>query len=269
MLQFALIILGGLIGSALNVLADDLPHRTRPHSPHCHACGFPYHRSQWAALAALVAGRWRCAQCNAPLLWRRVVVEVASAAMLAYVFQRFGLTLKFGLLAALLECLLLITVIDLEHRLILYITVFPTAVVALLYGLFGGELDFNPALTKTLIGGGVGFGVFYLFYLLGIGFGVIMARVRGEPLSEIAFGGGDANLGGVVGLAVGWPGIVLTVLYAVVSGGIAAGLYLTIMRLRKRYNSFTPIPYGPFIVFGAVVILLFAADIKRFYGTGP
>ena len=269
MLQFALIILGGLIGSALNVLADDLPHRTRPHSPHCHACGFPYHRSQWAALAALVAGRWRCAQCNAPLLWRRVVVEIASAAMLAYVFQRFGLTLKFGLLALLLECLLLITVIDLEHRLILYITAFPTAVVALLYGLFGGELDIKAALIKSLIGGGVGFGVYYIFYLLGRAYSALVVRLRGEPVDEIAFGDGDVNLGGVAGLAVGWSGIVFVIIYATVAGGVVAALYWFVMRLRNRNTLSTPIPYGPFIVFGVVVILLFAADIKRFYGAGP
>lgn len=269
MFPLALVILGIPLGVLLNILADDLPHRLRPCTPHCHACAFPYHRSQWTALVAFALGRRRCARCSAPMLWRRAAVELAAAAILVYLYQRFGLTLKSGLLALLLECLLLITVIDLEHRLILYVVVFPTALVALLYGLFGGELELKAAFVKSMIGGVVGFGVFYGFYLLGFAFNALMARLRGEALSEIAFGGGDANLGGAVGLAVGWPGVVLAILYAVISGGVAAAVYLAAMRFRKRYNSFTPIPYGPFIVFGAVLLLLFAADIKRFYGSGP
>ncbi|HLF00426.1 MAG TPA: hypothetical protein VI547_00475, partial [Anaerolineales bacterium] len=93
-----------------------------------------------------------------------------------------------------------------------------------------------------------------------------VARRRGEPLDEIAFGYGDANLGGVVGLAVGWSGIVVSIVYAVLAGGIVSAIFLAVMALRKRNSLFTPIPYGPFIVFGAVLMLLFSVEVRQFLG---
>ncbi|MEK7323900.1 MAG: A24 family peptidase [Chloroflexota bacterium] len=269
MTPIGLALLGVFVGAVLNALADDLPHRLNPQPPHCPACGQPHHPLQWVAIIAFLGGRGRCAYCGTPLPMRRLLVEVASALMLVFLFQKFGATLKFGLLAVLLESLLLITVIDLEHRLILYVTIFPTAGAALLYALFGGEQELLPALTKSLFGGLAGFAVFYLLYLFSFGFARLVERLRGEALTEVPFGGGDVNLAGVVGLAVGWPGILLTIMFTVISGGLVAGLYLLFKRLRGGYTAFTPIPYGPFIVFGAFMLLVFSAEIKRWNGVGP
>ena len=269
MTQIGLALLGIFVGAVLNALADDLPNRATPRQPHCPACGQTHHLLQWVAIIAFLSRRGRCAHCGAPLPMRRLLVEVASALLLVFVFQKFGVTLKFGLLAVLLESLLLITVIDLEHRLILYVTIFPTAGVALLYALFGGEQELLPALTKSLLGGLTGFGIFYLLYLFSFGLARLVERLRGEALTEVPFGGGDVNLAGVVGLAVGWPGILLTIMLTVVSGGLVAGLYLLFKRLRGEYVPFTPIPYGPFIVFGAFMLLVFSAEIKRSNGIGP
>jgi prepilin signal peptidase PulO-like enzyme (type II secretory pathway) len=260
---------GILCGAVINILADDLPNRARPGVPRCHACHFSFRRSQVVAVWAYAVGQARCIQCGAALRLRRPVVEIAAALVLVFVYLRFGLTVKAALLALFLECLLLITVIDFEHRLILYITVLPAALVGLAYGVFATEREGGEALRRTLIGGAVGFGVLYAFYLLGFAYSAWVTRRRGEPLDEVAFGGGDANLGGVVGLAVGWPGIILTLFYTVLSGGLVAGLYLLIMFLRRRNSLLTPIPYGPFIVLGAGVVLLFADELRRIYGQTP
>lgn len=263
------VLVGILVGALLNALADDLPLRTSLYKPHCHVCGSPYHPKQWVALVAFPLNRWRCQVCNAPIAWRKPIVEIVSAIALTFVYLKFGFTLQSLLLGLLLECLLLITIIDLEHRLILYVTIFPSAAVALIYGLFGRNFDFQTAITRTIIGGLVGFGVFYAFFLLGQVYSRFVAWRRGEPLDEVAFGGGDANLGGVVGLAVGWPGIVVTIFYSVLTGGLIAALYLIIMALRRRNSLLTPIPYGPFIVFGAVILLLFADQLRQGLLTSP
>ncbi len=263
------IALGAAIGAALNALADDLPNYLKPKPPHCHACSFPYHPLQWVAVVGLLTGRSRCAQCGSRLRWRKPIVEIVSALILVFLYLRFGLTLKNVFLALFLEGLLLITVIDLEHRLILYSTIFPTSVAALVYGLLAAVGDGWSALTRTLIVGAVGFGVFYIFYLLGFVYSAWVARRQGQPLDEIAFGGGDANLGGVVGLAVGWPGITLSVVYAVLAGGLISALFLIFMSLWRRNALLMPIPYGPFIVFGAVVVLVFAPELRHLVGITP
>jgi leader peptidase (prepilin peptidase)/N-methyltransferase len=261
MVQLLLALIGLLAGGVINALADDLPSRAELRQPRCPACDQRYAPIQWVAVVAFLTGRGRCGFCDASLALRRVLVEIVSALMLVFLYDKFGPSLKFLLLAVLLEGLWLITIIDLEHRLILYITIFPMIGVAILYSLFGAERSWQ----RTLVGGLVGFGVVYLIYLLGWVFGAVAARRRGEPLNEIPFGGGDVNLAAVLGLAVGWSGILLSLFITVMTGGLGALIYMLFMSFRRRYDAFTPIPYGPFLVLGAVVLLVFDAEIRQYF----
>lgn len=155
-------------------------------------------------------------------------------------------------LSAVVICsiLLLIVVTDLEHRLILNVVIVPAAALFLLVGV----LDPQRGPLKTLLGGLVGFATFFLLYLLGGVFGRVAARVRGGPLAEVPFGFGDVNLAGVVGLAVGWPGVLVALLLGIfAAGGFSLG-YLVWMAARRRYSAFTPFPYGPFLILGALAV---------------
>ena len=259
MIILSLIVLGVIVGSLINIFADDLPRRLTPRfPPRCLNCDSSLHPLRRIAILGVLTNHIKCLTCESSLKLRSLVVEIVSPLMLLYLYQRFDLTLRFGLLALLLECFLLIAVIDLEHRLILYVTIIPSAVIAIVYGLLGAGYD----LSKILIGGAVGFGAVYVIYFFGWVFGAVTARIRGEELSEVPFGGGDVNLAGVIGLAVGWSGIILALFIAVMSGGVSAALYLTVSLIRRRYNLFTPIPYGPFFILGAVILLLFADEIR-------
>lgn len=259
MIILSLIVLGVIVGSLINLAADDLPRRLTPRfPPRCSNCDSILHPLRRIAIVGVLTNHIKCLHCESPLKLRSLAVEIVSPFMLLYLYQRFDLTLKFGLLAILMECLLVIAVIDLEHRLILYVTIIPAALIAFIYAMFGAGYD----LPKSLIGGAVGFGAVYVIYFFGWVFGVVTARIRGEELNEIPFGGGDVNLAGVIGLAVGWSGILLALFIAVMSGGISAAIYLTVSLIRRRYNLFTPIPYGPFLILGAVILLLFADEIR-------
>ncbi|MBI5712787.1 MAG: prepilin peptidase [Chloroflexi bacterium] len=260
MIILSLIVLGVIVGSLINLAADDLPRRLTPRfPPHCPTCDSPLHPLRRIAIVGVLTNHIKCLHCESSLKLRSLAVEIVSPFMLLYLYQRFDLTLKFGLLAILMECLLVIAVIDLEHRLILYVTIIPAALIAFIYAMFGAGYD----LPKSLIGGAVGFGAVYVIYFFGWVFGVVTARIRGEELNEVPFGGGDVNLAGVIGLAVGWSGILLALFIAVMSGGISAAIYLTVSLIRRRYNLFTPIPYGPFLILGAVILLLFADEIRN------
>jgi leader peptidase (prepilin peptidase)/N-methyltransferase len=61
-------------------------------------------------------------------------------------------------------------------------------------------------------------------------------------------------LGGLIGLIVGWPGVIIAVLTGVLLAGVFSIGYIGWMVLRGRYNAFTPIPYGPFLVMGAALV---------------
>jgi leader peptidase (prepilin peptidase)/N-methyltransferase len=241
-----------MLGVAINVLADSLPFRRTPGAPSCAACGAPRPAAAVSALVGLVGGAGRCAYCGTGRGARAPIVEGAGllgALALALVFPEPGRLLSALLIWAVF---LLIVITDLEHRLILNIVVVPAAVI--FAGL--GALDPARGAAKTLMGGLVGFLVFYLLYLLGTLFGRVASRVRQAPLSEVPFGFGDVNLAGLIGLAVGWPGVAVALVLGIFGAGAFSLAYLIWMAARRRYSAFTPFPYGPFLVLGALAVYL-------------
>jgi prepilin signal peptidase PulO-like enzyme (type II secretory pathway) len=145
---------------------------------------------------------------------------------------------------------LLITVIDLEHRLIPHAVVVPAAVVLGAIGI----LDPSRGAVKVLAGGLAGAGSFYVLYLVGGVFARAMARARGQSIDDVAFGFGDVTLAGLIGLIVGWPAVVLALLIGILAAGVFSLGHVLFSLLRRRYSAFTPIPYGPFLVLGASLV---------------
>ncbi len=144
----------------------------------------------------------------------------------------------------------LITVIDLEHRLILHMVSLPTA---LFLALVGG-LDPARGWGKTLLGGAAGFASFLVLYLLGQAFARWMGQRRGQAIEEEPFGFGDVMLAGVIGLLVGWPGVWLALFVGIMLAGAFSALFLLGRIVRRRYTPFVPIPYGPFLAAGALLV---------------
>jgi leader peptidase (prepilin peptidase)/N-methyltransferase len=81
--------------------------------------------------------------------------------------------------------------------------------------------------------------------------------MRGKPVEEDALGYGDVNLSGVLGLMLGWPGILAGLTIAILLGGAVSLIYLLVTVATRRYQAFTAIPYGPFLIAAAIVLLFF------------
>jgi len=155
----------------------------------------------------------------------------------------------------LLAYLGVVTVIDLEHHLILH----PVSLAGVILG-FGIGIWLH-GLRATLLGGLIGFLGMLSFYYLGILFVRLSARLRGQSIGEDeGIGFGDVNLSGVIGLLLGWPGILAGLLLAILLGGIASLLYLLFMITVRRYQPSLALPYGPFLAASAI-ILLYIKDI--------
>jgi leader peptidase (prepilin peptidase)/N-methyltransferase len=153
-----------------------------------------------------------------------------------------------------------VTIIDLEHRLILH----PTSIAGGLLGLFlGSRLH---GLGPTLLGGLVGFVCMLALYILGGIFARFIMRLRGRPIDEEALGFGDVILAGILGLLLGWPGILLGLYLGILAGGIASLVYILSMAFTRRYRPFTAIPYGPFLISGAAALLYFREYITVYLG---
>ncbi len=274
MLANALIaaVIGLLVGGFLNVFADDLPARGRLHLPH-YADGSTRAPTAWLGLLAFLAGQ-RVSPTGSRLRWRYPITEIATAVSFAVTvlataddpamtpFQLF-----FWLVY--IAFFVLIVVIDVEHKLILFNVIIPAGVVAVIDAVLTPYTHYGPTLPNALIGGAAGFGISFVLYMGGFLFIYISSKMRGHSVNEVAFGYGDVMLFTFSGLILGAQPLFFAIYITVVAGAFGAFIYLLGRFLsRTRYSLFTPLPYGPYIVFGTVVMLLFSQEVMRLAGFG-
>ena len=190
--------------------------------------------------------------CGAPIGYRVPIVEAAAIIWPLVLYTIDPTALFFWPTFLLSMYFLLVIVIDYEHRLILFVLTIPAAIFLAVLG----SLDPSRGPEKTLLGGLVGFVAVFGLYLLGGLFARLIWRLRDQPLEEVAFGFGDVMLAGVIGLTVGYPGIILALLLGVLAGGLFSLGFILVMVLRRRYEAFMPIPYSPFLILGGMVVYI-------------
>jgi leader peptidase (prepilin peptidase) / N-methyltransferase len=244
----ASLVAGFAAGVGVNVLADQVEDEETAtgRGDHCPACGAKVPAARLLPLMGFSAESRACTKCGrlsslrAPVL--SVTLGLVYLLLLARIVESAGQlrlpVLSVFLIEALSATILaFIFAVDLEHRLILDSAVYP-AVVALL--LLAGVFD-HKAFAAMLIGVIIYGGLFLLLY----GLGYLLYRTE-------ALGLGDVKLAILIGLMVGWPGI----LQAVILGGLfgaAISLVLLGVGAASRHSY---IPYGIFMATGAVLALM-------------
>ena len=251
---------GIVSGVIVNWLADNLPHHFRLNAPR-YPDDSPRPVIAWSGLGAWLTGR-RASPNGAKLSVRYPLVELVLALLFAYIAAAFPLSGRSVVWMINIAILMLVTVIDLEHRLILFVVIIPACVFALVGNFLTGELAQKQ---DYLIGGVIGFGLFLLMYLGGILFSVIVANARGEELDEVAFGYGDVMLATLAGLILGWQAFIFAMFITVFAGAAGAILFLGIrLIVRGKYEMFTALPYGQYIVLGTLIMMIWREPVRTF-----
>lgn len=242
--------LGWGAGMLVNYLSDVLPGKRKLSAPYCLAC-----ESSMPILNYLFWPR-RCSICGQSRSYRAWVIEAIFIIAAVWLWLNPGMRFSFIAGVVLLTYFGVVTVIDIEHRLILHPVSLVGAVLGILYGIQ------MHGVWSTLIGGLVGYAAMLALYILGILFSAYQARRRGESQFEDALGFGDVNLSGILGLLLGWPGIVAGLLLTILLAGAISLIYLLLMVARKRYDTGLAIPYGPFLVASAIWLLYFTSTLR-------
>ncbi len=253
------LLLGWIGGLFVNYASDVLPITRRFSQPSCPHCGTPF---SWADYLTLRA----CRSCGIGRSLRTWLVQILAVASFTYFWLFPSKALGIPLSLIVLVYFGIITVIDLEHRLILHPTSLFGAALGLVTGTYlNSRINDNGLLIglgMSLLGGLFGFAVMFLLYK----FGEIVARYRARRLQaagqaddeEEALGGGDVYLAAVLGLMLGWPFILNALVYGVLLGGLVSLLFILALLVRRRYSSealMTFIPYGPYFILGAFYVL--------------
>ncbi|GAB4553308.1 MAG: hypothetical protein OHK0023_22290 [Anaerolineae bacterium] len=255
------VLLGLPAGALINLLADYLPHTYHIGRP-IYPDQTPRPLIAWLGLTAYLFGKTKSPQ-GAKLPLRHPITELVTVALFVIVASQSADTLRTLYLLGSLTILILITVIDLEHRMILYAVIIPACLYALLGAIaLGDRLDPRLEVRDYLIGGAVGFAVFGGMFLGGLLFNRVISDARGEKMEEAAFGDGDVALATLSGLMLGWQAFIFAAIIAVFAGGLGALLFIIARSvLRGRYEAFTALPYGQYIVFGTLIMLLWRAPL--------
>jgi prepilin signal peptidase PulO-like enzyme (type II secretory pathway) len=244
-------LLGAGAGAAVNALADRVAGDEEPpwRGDACAACHKALPARRLLPLVGVMALGRRCPACGAALSWRRPTIDGALLLLFPLLLAhalgpgtRTGLApwALWAVQALVAATLALIFVIDLEHRLVLDVVTYPAAA-----GLVGLALVLDrKALASMAIGLVIGGGLFLLCY--GLGFVLY---------GEEALGFGDVKLAALLGLAVGWPGIVGALVLGALFGAAVSVALLGTGRATGR--SF--IPFGTFLCLGGALALLTAA----------
>ncbi len=251
-------LLGLAVGSFLNVVIDRLPAGRSLVVPpsQCDACGHRLSPGDNIPLFGYLWLRGRCRYCGAPIPRRVLWVELLGGILFFLAFWRFGLSAEFAVTAFWCCVFLVIIFIDWEHKLILNKITYPAAVVALIIlaidsllpptGLFTHRI-FMPetSILSGVIGGVVG-SVFFL----------VVALIKPEGM-----GVGDIKLGGLIGLAAGFPLMIFALLIGVFIGGLVA-VALLLLKVKGWKDI---IPYGTFLAIGPIIALLWGREILTWY----
>jgi prepilin signal peptidase PulO-like enzyme (type II secretory pathway) len=250
MITLILAVILGWIGSLIvNYLSDVLPITRNLSRPDCIDCQVDLELKFYLL-------NQPCENCGNKPSVRHWIVFVLGPILAGLIY--FIPPPNLGLWGGILWLILfgLIVVIDLEHRLILH----PVSLTGAALGIIFGSI--NHGFLNTIVGGAAGFGIMLVFYMLGNVFIKFLSHKRGEYIDEVALGFGDVNLAGVIGLLLGWPGVIAGVFLAIIIGGVISGIFLLLQIFRKRYEAFQALPYGPFLVISVVLLLYYSQFVK-------
>jgi leader peptidase (prepilin peptidase)/N-methyltransferase len=241
-----LIIIGAVCGILINYLADVLPIYRKPGKPLCSNCAKPYSLYNY-----LIS--FKCKNCGERVSVRTIFVLIlsitASVILWSFPFQN----ISFWWTLSALVFLGVILVIDIEYRVVLIQTSIFGLGLLFLLGLLNQGFSIDGILT-TIAGGVAGFVIMIGLYYFGILFSKIMSKLRKQEIVDIALGFGDVYVSTFLGLLIGWPSIISGIILAVLISGGFSILYLAILSIQKKYQSFSAIPYTPFLIIGAVLI---------------
>ena len=243
-------IFGLIIGSFLNCLIWRLHKKEslmgRSYCPKCRKKIAWYDNIPVLSFMALGG---RCRHCREKISWQYPLVELITGILFLMVFYfNYQLPItNYQLLINILRdwfiiaVMIVIFIYDLHWYLILDIVTLPACFIIFILNLILGF-----GLWNLLISGIIGGSFFLIQFVIS----------KGKWI-----GGGDIRLGLLMGLALGWPGVLTAIIISYFIGSIV-GLGL-IMAGKKKWGS--EVPLGIFLTVGTIITLFWQTQILNWY----
>lgn len=197
-------------------------------------------------LISYLALSGKCSGCQKPISPQYPIVELLSGLILAGTVYFFGFSNIYTyFVAVILLILVAIAFYDLKKMIIPDILLYPLYALILIYDIIKiakGDADIAQLFFGLLLGGGL----FLIFVLVS---------------HERWMGWGDVKLGFALGLFLGFRDIIVGHMVAFIVGAIVSVILIWLKNKKIKDE----IPFGPYLVLGAIIAVFFGKRIIEWY----
>jgi len=234
-------VFGLIIGSFINVCICRIPlHKSIIYPPSsCGSCGHRLNYYDMLPVINYLINRGKCRYCGEKYSIQYPLIELFNGLLYGAIVLKYGFNLIAVLYCILGSILIIVSVIDIKHKIIpdsLNITIAAIGIMLILYD--------NSILSDRLLGALIGFVLFFII-----------------ALATDAMGGGDTKLIAGLGLIFGVKGVLFIIFYSFVIGAVIS-LVLLIAKIKSRKDE---IPFGPFISAATLLYIFYGVEIINLY----
>lgn len=263
-------IIGLMVGSFLNVVIYRLPEMMKrnwlqqcaelhgkaietlptfnlitPRSA-CPHCGHKITALENIPIISYLALRGRCSQCQARISPHYPIVEAVTALMSGFVAWHFGYSLITIAVLIFVWSLIALAVIDLNTQLLPDDITLPLLWLGVLINMNDGFTDLHSAIIGVMAGYLSLWSIYWCFKLI---------------TGKEGMGYGDFKLLAAIGAWLGWSMLPIVILFSSLVGAIAGVGLIIAAKLKKNI----PIPFGPYLVGGALIALFWGEKLNHAY----
>ncbi len=212
----------------------------------CIHCGHKITALENIPIISYLALRGRCSQCHTHISLRYPAIEVITAFMSGFVAWYFGF--GFITIAALIFvwALIALATIDINTQLLPDDITLPLLWMGLLVNMNNGFTDIYSAIIGAMAG-------YLSLWAIYWGFRLITGKE--------GMGYGDFKLLAAIGAWLGWTMLPLVILFSSLIGAIVGIGLIIAAKLKKNI----PIPFGPYLVGGALIALFWGDKLNHAY----
>ena len=243
------IILGGLWGSFANVCIYRLPLDKGVVSgrSYCPKCKKQITWKDNIPIISFFLLSGKCRKCKKTISPQYVLVEFLSILFFTIIYFFYGITLTTLLLIVLSLAFIIIFFIDLKHFIIPNEITFSMMALGFIKSFDPNLNTMFPNYIHSLIGGLLGYGIIWsIIYFY--------KQVRKKE----GMGLGDAKLFAVIGFWFGW----IAIPFIIFLSSVIALLSVVPSLLKNSRTMSSQIPFGPYIIVGTLVYLVFENSFK-------
>jgi len=244
-----LIFISGLIvGSFSNVCIYRIPRNESIIYPasHCPKCRSNISPKDNIPLLSYILLKGRCRNCKSKISIQYPIVELLTGIIYLIIYLIYCLGFQFLIYIILSSVLIIIAFIDLNEQIVPDVISLPGIVIGFILSFFVPYISYINSALGVAVGGGI-------ILIIGLGGSVIFKKE--------AMGGGDVKLAAMIGAFLGWRYIIISLFLGFFLGALA-GIFLIMSKIKSREDV---VPFGPFIVLGSFITLLWGEKIITWY----